>query len=99
MLVRKLWAAAIRAASVTALLAVGSSSASYAQSSTDVQSILNAISGQPGLSSQAPPPSQIRPAPAMPTQTPLSPAIPTGVSAGSPTAPATNTAVGLEQSH
>ena len=77
---RKLGAAAIRAAAVTAVILCASGpQAGFAQtlpstSSPDVQGILNAISGQSTGATQTAPAQQVPAAPTMPTQSTLTPA-------------------------
>ena len=75
MLVRKLCAAAMRVAAVLVLAfcAMGPSG-TYAQTSPDVQSILNAIGGQSSTGQTiTPPAAQVPSAPTMPSQTSIAP--------------------------
>jgi protein involved in polysaccharide export with SLBB domain len=74
MLLRKFGAAKAYAAALVAFVTLAGASGSVAQTSTDVQSILNAISGQQGSTSTTLPASQV-PSAAMPSQTTISPAI------------------------
>ena len=80
MLVRKLCAAAGRAAMVAVLTvcALGpATTRAQTTTSPEVQGILNAISGQPSTTSiQTPTTSQVPPAPAVPSQTTLAPTTP-----------------------
>src|SRR4051812_38512089 len=89
MLLRKFGAAQAYAAAIVAFVTLGGASGSFAQTSTDVQSILNAISGQPSSSSTTSPASQIPPSAAMPTQTTISPATQPSPSAVQPAQAAT----------
>jgi polysaccharide biosynthesis/export protein len=78
MLVRKLCAAATRVAAVLVLAfcAMGPSG-TYAQTSPDVQSILNAIGGQSSTGQTiTPPAAQVPSAPTMPSQTSIAPTLP-----------------------
>ncbi len=86
MSLKKVCAGAIRAAVVgLALAAIGSFGAegqTTVPSGTDIQSILNAISGQPSATTTSPA-QQIPSAPAAPTQTTIQPATPPAPSAAS----------------
>jgi polysaccharide export outer membrane protein len=74
MLLRKLGAAKAHAVAIVAFVILAGASESGAQTTTDVQSILNAISGQQGSTSTTSSASQIPSSPAMPTQMTISPA-------------------------
>ncbi|MFL6690113.1 MAG: SLBB domain-containing protein [Alphaproteobacteria bacterium] len=89
MLLRKLGAAKAYAAAIVAFVTLASASASIAQTSTDVQSILNAISGQPGSTSTTSSASQIPSSAAMPIQTTIAPTTQPSPSAAQPSQAAT----------
>jgi len=80
---RKFWVAAMRAAAVAGLVccaaghdAVNAQTTSPTGTTPDVQSILNAISGQSAAPTVTPPAQQIPPASAQPSQTTIAPAAP-----------------------